>query len=277
MRPHGWQVERFSDGVGFVLPGGRIHGGIRIREHRRPIAELSELVRRAANDLPLAGCDATPLESFVTAEGEYAVITTLAGTHEGVAIERTLAFVLGDEHYTQIDGLTAVAARFAELRAHVREVAYHHALGLGELRRRRFLYTPPAGWTTRTRGLVADHVSADATITVFPARALVESPIGDVERALREAEWAGFSGRATSTVAIETPHFRAGVVRTYAGSGRRIVVAVLLDDRFAYTCRLASVADEPAFHAMLSSIVPLPRPAPIVRTAELGGVVHWVD
>lgn len=281
----GFTVERFSDGVGLVPPGGRVHGGIRIRERCRPVAEIAQLVREAASELPLADGDVTPIESLITAEGEYAVIATLTGTHAQQPMERTLAFVLGEDHYTRIDGVTAIRARFAHMRALVREVACHYALGLGELRRRRFLYTPPRGWAACARGLVTDwRAPGDASsITVFPARALVESPIGEVERALREAEWAGFAGHATSTVPVETPHFQAGIVRTYegtrSGAPHRVTVAVLVDDRFAYTCRFESASSEhaPAFEGLVSSIIPVPRATRVRRSEQLDGFMHWVD
>ena len=122
-----------------------------------------------------------------------------------------------------------------------------------------------------------------SSITVFPARALVESPIGEVESALREAEWDGFAGHATTNVPVETPHFRAGIVRTYEGTRRgaphRVTVAVLIDDRFAYTCRFESQSSEhaPAFEALVSSILPVPRASREDRRAQLDGLLHWVD
>ncbi len=62
-----WRLERFADGVGLVPPGGRVLGGIRIREGLRLLQPMGSLFRQATVDLALCG-------------GEYAGISTLTGT-----------------------------------------------------------------------------------------------------------------------------------------------------------------------------------------------------
>src|SRR5262249_60404203 len=85
----------------------------------------------------------TATRQLVTAEGEYAAAFGVATA----AQERAVAFVVGDEHMSVVDGVARRPEQLAPLRRAVVELARACCLGLGGDRRRRFFYAPPPGWT----------------------------------------------------------------------------------------------------------------------------------
>jgi len=285
-----WRLERFVDGVGLVPPGGRTQGGIRIRDRQRPLKSITYLFRDAASALALDGLDATPLEPLLTVEGEYAACSTLTGTLEGHRTERTLAFVLGDDHYTRIDGVTLVPERFGQMRALVRELAHLYSLGLGLLRRRRYLYEPPRGWSGYPRALTTEWLAPgypadDSTLTVFPARPMIETGADTLDLMLHELGWTGFAPVDAATQPVTTPHL-TGHVRSYRGlrdgRPRHVHLAILEDGRFSYMSRLDAPADGITHVAVLrdliASIIPLPIPQPPERSAPTNDAfANWSD
>jgi hypothetical protein len=285
-----WRLERFADGLGLVPPGGRAQGGIRIRDRQRPLKSITQLFRDAASTLALDNLDATPLEPLLTAEGEYAATSTLTGAIDGHRIERTLAFVLGDDHYTRIDGVTLVPERFAQLRGVVRELSRLYSLGLGFLRRRRYLYEPPVGWGGYPRGLTTEWLAPgypadDSTLTVFPARPVIETAADSADMMLHELGWTGFQPVDATTLPLITPHL-SGQVRSYRGMRegrpRHVHLAILEDGRFFYMSRLDAPADGvthvSVLRDLLASVIPLPVPQPPERAAPDGDVFgNWSD
>lgn len=284
----GWQVRYRADGLALVPPtGGR--GGIRIREHLQPLRRAGDALAAIAEQMQFfAPLTLSPIEPFVTCEGEFAAIAQVRGQRGELPFQRTVAWVWGDHHYTQIDGGTDDTAAFDRFRQGVRDLAYYHALGLGEARRRRFRYTAPAGWRAYTRGLITEWYAPDfprdhGFISVFPARPGGDTPAAELDRLLHEMSWFGFERDA-----VEGP-FPVAAVDGLAGSlwrpsGRfaggpvlHFEIAVLEDARYRYALRLESRRDHlerhrAVFEDVVASVRPLPRPETLGHAAELA---HW--
>lgn len=287
----GWSRKTLADGIVLYPPGGRAAGGIRIRDRVRPLRAVRQLVdeTRAAAEAALRDQTIGALERATTLEGEYAAIVPMSARRraDDRAIARTLGFVFGEEFYAEIDGIIEESAGAASFAEHVREVVLRTSLGLGEIRRRRFLYTPPRGWQALVRALSSDWIAPayprDAgAITVFHAKPIVASPTAQFERMLREDLPAGFEGNSAAPAAIRTRNGLTGEIISLSGRypgapPRWFDLAVLSDTRFLYLVRLDSgeaglEAHRFVHRELVESIVPLPSPAP--RRAD-AGMVHW--
>jgi len=283
----GWTRHPMTDGFIFVPAEGLSAGPIRIRE-KLPLRPMRAYVDEAVSDSGVEVARAStvgPLERFTTYEGEYAAVVTvesaLAG---GERLERTIALVAGDDLCAVIDGATARAGAFAIYRDVIRQLAESYYLGLGELRRRRYVYRPPDGWQGLGRPYAAQWYAPGfpanaAFISVYDARPLGWSPAELDDRALtienknvvmRAAEPLGFETKVPGRV------WRGGGTQ----DGRRIHVvrARLEDTRFMYLAQLNTTEDAYeesalAFEMLLASIDPIPKrggpPAP--------HLLHWLD
>jgi len=285
-----WRMKYLADGLTLTPPGGRVYGGIRIRERVRPLVTAVEVVAAAVHELGLPKVAVTPIERLITTEGEDAAIARITGEHDGVRFERTVAVLFADDWYTRIDGVTAIPERLASMREITRDLAQNYALGLGELRRRRYLYTPPPGWSGYPRGLITEwqppaFPNDPSSIAVFPARPIGESASGVLDRALHELGWAGFAPSSDRVDELATTRFATGLVRRLTGTaGPRTVhqdIAVLQDPRFFYVCRLESPAEtvdghRRVFSALLESIEPVPTPRRNV-VPDPAVTASWVD
>lgn len=275
-----WRVRYLADGVGLTPPEGADAGAIRIRERVMPLARMRDVL--AAARAELAGeVDASPIEPFATLEGELAAIATI--TARG-APARTIALVWGDHFYTRIDGVARTLEPAVVARG-VRDLAYYHALGLGELRRRRFEYAPPPGWRAYPRGLATEwfppgYPNRAGFLSVFAARPLQETAATELDRVLHEMSWFAFAKtRGDGPFELATDPGLTGQLWRLAGqfgSGppTAFEIAVLRDARFSYTTRLEShdPDDRERFAALVRSIRPLPAP---VRPRETP-FGHWV-
>jgi hypothetical protein len=264
----GW--TRAPRAGGAVLAGPRAEV-IEIRNGVRPIPSLRSL----------AGADAR-IERLTTLEGEAAALA--------VGERSAIAIAVGDDCATVIRGSGG-----DEVARSVRELAIHTYLGLGELRRRRYVYAPPAGWL----GLAQHHAArwlhprfppVPHTLTVFDARPAIGTASELVDALL-----------VTSTThgrRVEAPHPLAAT-RTPGGLGgayaridlrdrgapasipreRSIIRCHLRDERFAYVVELAGpsasiAADLPVLEAVVASIEAVhPRTAHDVADR----VLYWGD
>jgi hypothetical protein len=287
----GWSRKTLADGIVLYPPGGRATGGIRIRDRVRPLRPVRQLVGEsmAAAEGALRDQTLGALERVTTLEGEYGAIVPVQARRraDDRSIARWLGFVFGEEFYAQVDGIieeSDAAPSFAE---HVREVVLRTSLGLGEIRRRRFLYTPPRGWQALVRALSSDWIAPayprdPGVITVFHAKPVVASPTALFERMLREDLPAGFAGDSAAPVVLRTRNGLAGEIISLAGRypgspARWFDLAVLTDPRFLYLVRLDSGQPGLESHRvvhreLVESIVPLPSPAPRREDAGMG---HW--
>ena len=269
LRP--WRYERSGLEVSLFARDGS-NGQIRIRMRRAPLAPSPQILATTLDELDVQANDVAPavFEGFTTVEGEYGTLTHRRGLRVGHRVDVTLAILFGDDWYVTIAGVAA-HEHAAAMQATVRELASCYSLGLGELRRRRYRYAAPAGWSARARGLVEEWYRPGTTraIVVFPARPLVETRAGAVDRALHELVDDGFVATADDQRPLVLPRFASGLARSVVGvRGEERVhhdVAVLQDGRFLYVCRMESTpealaADRAVFVQLVSSIEPLPVP-----------------
>lgn len=285
-----WRVVHLADGLELSSPEGRAHGTIRIRDRQAPLRSARDLATALGTGARFTDVEDAPIERVITAEGEYAAVTQLAGTRDGKRIVRCLGFVFGDDFYTQLDGTAADPDRMAVVSRAVRELTRCYSLGLGEARRRRFLHESPVGWTGCARGLVTRWIPpgfpADSTtLTVFPARPVKESVAGALDRELHEVSWAGFEKlEPHHTMAIKNRHGLSGIAvrvtgRAPGGPVRRHDLVALEDARFVYLMRLESAADSAVvrqeFHQVWQTVEPLPEVETTRRSPV--GIDHWVD
>jgi hypothetical protein len=239
---------------------------------------------------PVDSLAVSPVELLTTAEGEYAALVTLAFRKGEDAYERTIGLVWGDFFYSQIDAGTGDPRSFERFRRAARDLTYYHSLGLGELRRRRFRYTPPTGWPGYPRRLVTEwhhpgFPNEHGLIAVYPARPVHGTDAGELDRVLHEMSWFGFERESLDgPEAVFTDHKLTGVrwrpVGRYEGGPRLFYdVVVLQDERFGYVLRLETQeagleAHRKVFDAVVRSVRPLPTPAP---PADVPSMVHWVS
>jgi hypothetical protein len=78
----GWSVHLAAGGPVYTGADGR---WLRVSGRQRPIVAIGDLAARAAADLGDALVAVGPEELLVTAEGEYAALTTLAAVVDGMA------------------------------------------------------------------------------------------------------------------------------------------------------------------------------------------------
>ena len=271
-----WQVRYLADGLALTPPEGRALGGIRIRERVQPVRRARDVIAWAREQMQAFGpLTITPVETFTTYEGEFAAVCTIVGARGDLPYERTIGLVWGDYFFTQIDGGTDDAAAFPRFRKAVRDLAYYHALGLGELRRRRFVYTPPPGWRGYPRGLVTEWYAPEfparhGFISVFPARAGRESPSSELDQLLHEMSWFGFEQESIEgPIELASDDLTGSAWRPVGrfATGPRLFfeIAVLRDQRFTYVARLESQEADLDEHRRLfadvvRSVEPLPAP-----------------
>ena len=276
----GWRLERLADGVALVPPGGRVFGGIRIRERVAPLVSADELIARAAGEIGFAEVTVARA-SIVTDEGEHGTIARIAGERDGLRGEHVVAILVGDDWYTRIDGITAVPDRIEPMHAIVRALALAYPLGLGALRRRRVRYAPPLGWTAEARGLVTVWRRGRSTLTVFPARPLTEPGGGETDRLLQRLEASDLVVTGETSAPRTTASFANGVARSVTGRDAQHEVVALHDARFVYVVHLASTADAiAADREALDGVVDSLEPVPAARTgvaSDASTFASWAE
>lgn len=283
----GWTRHPMADGFILVPPDGLTAGPIRIREKLplRPLRAFVDDALREGGTEVASAARIGPLSRFMTLEGESAgQVTVVFALPGGEALERTFALVAGDDICAVIDGATARPDDFARYRQAIRELAESYYLGLGELRRRRFDYTPPPGWEALARPYVTvwyapGFPGTAAFISVFEARPRAGTSVEVEDRSL-SIENSLVDMRVTESLSLSGG--LGGRLEQGNGvqDGKRIHVvrARLGDGRFDYIVQLNAAEDalpaaRAAFDALLASIEPIPRPA----GAPSAHVLHWLD
>jgi hypothetical protein len=282
----GWRRQPTADGV-LLVPGDTEPTRIRVREKvpLRRFRHIVDDIRREAGS-PFAQASTSPLDRFVTVEGEYAGVTTLtAGLGGGGAVEATVALIAGDDHGTVISGVTAASTRRAQCRALVRQLAERTFLGLGVLRRRRYRHASPPGWLGvrrphQTVYMPPDYPQRGMLISVHDARPR-EGGAPEVEDRSLFIDNAALTDGSFEHVATGsgglTGRFLLGTV-TEAGRPLHVLRATLADTRFVYPSQLAVGVDlegegKAIYRALLESIEPIPQPTAPSALA----IVHWLD
>lgn len=279
----GWKRQLMADGYVMKPPDGA-RSSLRVRE-RIPLRRFRDVIDETLAEANLRAADARrgPIELFHSDEGEHAGIITLEIGRE-TAAQWSLALVAGDTTATCIIGKTDQTDRFATLRALVKQLAAGSYLGLGEIRRRRYVYAPPPGWFRTARPYVThwyapDYPRESAFMSVHDARPNAMSLIELDDRAM-SIENSEIKARGTSPLRA-AGGLRGSLWRGEAvdrGKPMSIQRAFLGDDRFLYLVELFTDAAcferaTAVFHRLLSSIEPIPRPSHTQSTSES----FWVD
>lgn len=166
-QPPRWTREHSCGRVFLFPPRGPDIAGVRYDEHRAPRLALDEILReQTAGRVALES--ASEWTRMTTVEGEHAATIRLTGSFDGRAAQISLGVVLFDDAYALLNAYCFAEDAYAEHHANLVELTRGtmHFLGV---RRRRFAYARPPGWTSRACGSVTQHVSGTSTITVWPA------------------------------------------------------------------------------------------------------------
>lgn len=290
--PRGWKrvlLDEPNDALVLYPPGGPATGMIGYRERVRPLASLRTLIDQFNAKHPEFVLSAERSEPLVTTEGEYAAVVTLEGSLDGKPAQRDLGYVFGDDFYAHISGLALQPEQFATFTATVRELTLHDSHRLG-VRRRRFLYNPPAGWTAKERGFITSYLApgfpANGTaITVWPANPRRQNEDGTtlIDALLEEDRQNGFVLEHRSAPAPLSSHGLHGqsweVIGTFANQPRTYRDLVVFEDgRYLYMLRLETLdaAHRPEHRKLFLEVVlsTLPLPGPSTQTATQG-IDHW--
>jgi len=285
--PQGWSVSSCDGSLVLVPPEGPTLGLLRYLERVRPLRAASAVIAALPAPAGWVERERTPIERLITSEGEYAAFAAISGTIDEQPADRTFGLVFGDDFYARLTGICFDPARFAAFRATVRQLLFLDAHILGT-RRRRFRYTPPAGW----HGLAdlfdatwypMDHPRRDLVLTVSPAVPLMPG--------LHE----GLIVTTAGTTSIEDgvlidqpeeialplgPHGRRLRLRTRAG--RETTLVLLEDDVYLY-CVRCDCADAHADEArrvvddLLASLEPVPRPGAAGAQAAQIMMRSWTE
>ena len=204
-------------------------------------------------------------QRLVTDEGEYAARAVLAVGRARLAV----GLVYGDDQHLVAVG-DACALGAAEIRA-VR-------LGLPALRRRRYVYAPPAGFRAASgSGLGAVWHRRDALVVVHAALP-VGGRLGADALADHVCRHTTFPTRRAGAASFRTARGLAGRTIDLDGDGGYVAQAVVLEDGpFLYALRLETNPREyhenwRAFSRLVDSIEPLP-----IRAATGGDHGHWAE
>jgi len=290
-----WRCTYLPDGYEAKPIDAPDAGVLRIRERFRPLAtidwHIDEELRLYADRLvePARGA----VEYLTTVEGEYAAIGSYTGKtrRDGSPFLGVVALVFGDDWYRRIDAHVVDSREFDRFRTAVRELTFRSTLGLGEIRRRRFVYTPPQSWSGLSRGLLTQwfplgYPVVDAIITVpavwpgkdiappFLDRLTIDGNLG-----------AFFRERQTGPDFVTSDHGLSGrMACTYgqfAGQPKRVIQqAHLRDERFTYYVRLDCSEDlhkdlERTFLAVVQSCKALPQASG--SDIQFEALLHWAE
>lgn len=281
----GWTFAAEGEALVLTPKAHDVPGVIRYVERKRPLLAFDDLVlaEAAAAGFPVDAVE--DVELLVTDEGEYGLVFNL----RGAAMQRTVACVLGDDFYASISGEPRRAEHAALFAATVRSLALRDC-HMQAVRRRRFLFDPPAGWQPSPAGLfhtiwTREHEEGGGAITVYPALPL---SAGDIVESLVRQSADGFTvDRSSGPIAASSAAGLSGdLLELVGGRGATTAcrdLAVLQDDRFAYAVCLDSPAtshprNRAAFAAVVASIQPIPRPRgarAFAANTSVDAVSHW--
>ena len=280
--PQGWTVERAGETVILTAPGAAAAGVIHYDERLRPIAGVLDLIKAAPPPEGFAPERAPPIQRIVTCEGEYGALLHVEGRMYDRPAEIALGFVLLDDFYARVRGVVVDPDRFDAFRAAVADLLSGDAHLLGRVRRRRVQFTPPPGWSEH-RGLFESRLRPPDA----PAdpRAIVVGPALPKVPGLGEAILAGVLAGADPADALRGPYVPVATAHGLHGkrwplrsAASRTDVVILEDASFVYCVRLdagvAAPASEDVLHAVVESILPIPRTAEAPPTALFG---HWFE
>ncbi|MBP6741361.1 MAG: hypothetical protein KA244_00795 [Deltaproteobacteria bacterium] len=253
--PPGWSLQVESSRCILTPPEGAGVGVVTYTSLVRPVVRFAQTVQALlASDARFSSAatrlEQSPIEPLITAEGEYAALTTVRATLRQQTLHRYIGAVYGDDCLSVLD-VVAVSEQHADwLGQLARHFLYHAQLGLG-VRPRRYYHKPPAGWMPLASGLVCTYYPPD-----FPknAVALIAQPATPLEGSIDDV-WASLLlGSQRLNFLIEDTHGPEPITsesglhgKTYCLVGRmpgnpqsfRDLV-VLADARYQYALMLES-------------------------------------
>lgn len=277
-RAAGWTWD-VHDGVVTMVPcDATTSARVRYRERVQPLGDPALLARGVLEDGALQLAEVAPIEAVITDEGEYAVIARARGTREGVACERTVGIIVGDDWYAELDGIALHRALFDRVAALVRSLLRGDRLMLG-VRRRRVRHVGPTAWRRdEPLPLFARYHGPDgATLHVYPAQPVPPGVVESFELLRGGPPASATMLRALSPRRRVTTGQLAGTawhfeVRDDGGRVLERRVTLMRDERYLYTVYLDTPSlarDGEILDGVLGSIEALPEP---VRPSAPGDV-----
>lgn len=283
--PHGWGVIEKGSSFLLVHPAGAAVAALRYCERAGRPKRLGELVGELVAKLPDMGSHSIgPVDRFITDDGEHAATISITTGDATRSLHVHAAYVFTDDFYSALVGICS--ERSTEIRHLVRELAQqdNHALGV---RRRRFDYTPPAGWQPLRRGLSTSWIPPDyprneMRLLVYPANPMPvvgRAVFGGVHLNLEDAGWEVIEAAEarTGTTRMGLAYEAQDVVCRRDGATRLQRIVVARDALYQYPLELwsarQSVEGRAVIDAVLHSIRPLA--AAVETTPEL--LEHWAD
>lgn len=283
-----WMRRLTHDGVVFYPPEGRAAAWLRVYERLRPIKSLRELRASQLSGLGLPDAKLDDVKRVVTNEGEHGATYTITSAAEKLTI--SYGVVYGDDFFTVLEGV-AVAPELAENLVHTTGALVRSMpLFLGKLRRRRYAYTPPAGWQAVVKEHSVSWYPMDfpknrAVIRVFDAVPARDTPGTVLTRRLFDDPQSELTAVTdTSMFAVLTDTGLSGVTEVTRGSWSdgspsAMIRVTLNDTSYAYNMRLETsepsiTAASKVFEAVIRSVEPVPT-APGSENA--GRLIHWAE
>ncbi len=189
--------------------------------------------------------------------------------------------VFGDDFYALVDGVSLRTESFETLTAAVRQLTLTDAHLLG-VRRRRYVFTPPAGWHEESLLFYTRYTAPDSPSTQMMVCPAMPCPLADIEHMLT----AGAPGLSLRLVG---PRQRGRLVIGCGLAGQRLELVspagadgkaalrrlVLLQDaHYIYPAFIDSTGepgrrDREAFDALVLTIQPIPVAAPLRLATRL--------
>jgi len=277
----GWSVIARGGGLTLMPPEGAECGVIGYDERRRPQRPIASLLAEAQARGPrFQVTKQRGPEPLTTHEGEYAALVVQDGVLDGVAtaVQRSIGYVFGDDFYACIAGLALRPEQFARFEAQVRLLIQNDRHHLG-VRRRRFLFAPPAGYIGSERTPLHAYYYGPgyprdpAVIVVYPAIPRSMWQADDLPQHLRPIQGLsvqGISGpflRSTATLNGDTWTLH-GLDDERRAMTRTLVV--LYDDRYVYPLSLDVLLEREGDHvARFQTVVDSVQPIPSAGDAAL--------
>lgn len=281
--PFGWRADLVRDGLVLVHPKGPKVGTIVYSDRLRPLARVGTLVRGVLSQTPGFELDSLgAVQRLTTHEGEHAAAITALGRQHGAPVQRDLGFVLGDDFYAQVSGLCFDEGARSQFSTLVRELTQQDSQALG-VRRRRFEYTPPAGWqpiphSLATEWLPPDYPANRSWIMAYAANPIALVPEATLATSVQYLKHLGseLEERDPEDVRVGPLQGRRQVVLAKATGQPPMLreIVRLQDETFSYLLELSNYTPQTwtamrnVFQALINSIKPVPGRDRFERGAE---------
>jgi hypothetical protein len=275
-------------------PEGKGQGFVRYTERRRPLLRVRDVVAELERDPRFRITRVGRTERIITDEGEYGAVVTVDGLLLEAPIQHTLGFVFVDDFFSLVDGVALRPEHQGRFAGQVRHLTMNDFQGAGQVRRRRYYYQPPGGWSgvgrfLHTYWLPDDFPANPSFITVIPAipvppgsksfiDAIAHNQMPDSEGLLLESM---SEPRPLATKNKLSGSYWEGV-GTVEQKARFRDVQVLEDGRFAYPVLLESSYERhegglALLRALVDTIEPIPRPGEVLSHESKESMEHWAE